>query len=83
MGESAPFWRFSAASYPDLEDARPVDIVLQTAEKTSIRESDTSVKVCQFTSPLHLVMKKMFPFSPLYFVLIFVCLLLWAVRFDT
>lgn len=44
MGESAPFWRFSAASYPDLEDARAVDTVLQTAEKTSIRESDTSVK---------------------------------------
>ncbi|XP_038880023.1 acetolactate synthase small subunit 2, chloroplastic-like isoform X2 [Benincasa hispida] len=25
MGETAPFWRFSAASYPDLEDSRPVD----------------------------------------------------------
>ncbi|XP_022149970.1 acetolactate synthase small subunit 1, chloroplastic-like isoform X1 [Momordica charantia] len=25
MGETAPFWRFSAASYPDLEDSRPID----------------------------------------------------------
>lgn len=25
MGETAPFWRFSAASYPDLEDSRPVE----------------------------------------------------------
>ncbi|XP_073284274.1 acetolactate synthase small subunit 1, chloroplastic-like [Primulina huaijiensis] len=44
MGESAPFWRFSAASYPDLENARPDDTVLKTTERTPIRGSDTSVK---------------------------------------
>ncbi|XP_073149994.1 acetolactate synthase small subunit 1, chloroplastic-like isoform X2 [Henckelia pumila] len=44
MGESAPFWRFSAASYPDLEDARQVDTVLKTIEKIPNVESDTSVK---------------------------------------
>ncbi|XP_073048703.1 acetolactate synthase small subunit 1, chloroplastic-like [Primulina eburnea] len=44
MGESAPFWRFSAASYPDLEIARPDDTVLKTKERTPIRGSDTSVK---------------------------------------
>lgn len=42
MGESAPFWRFSAASYPDLEEARPVNNVLKTAKKTHIGETDTS-----------------------------------------
>lgn len=29
MGESAPFWRFSAASYPDLERSTLVDAVLR------------------------------------------------------
>ncbi|PIN11210.1 Acetolactate synthase, small subunit [Handroanthus impetiginosus] len=42
MGESAPFWRFSAASYPDLEQARPVDTVSRTVKETRIGESDTS-----------------------------------------
>ncbi|KAL8482753.1 hypothetical protein ACS0TY_025700 [Phlomoides rotata] len=42
MGESAPFWRFSAASYPDLEEARTVSTVLKTANKTRVREPDTS-----------------------------------------
>ncbi|KAK6915792.1 Acetolactate synthase, small subunit, C-terminal [Dillenia turbinata] len=33
MGESAPFWRFSAASYPDLEGTRPVDTAFRTSNK--------------------------------------------------
>lgn len=37
MGESAPFWRFSAASYPDLETP------LQTKTKTEYLDTDTSV----------------------------------------
>ncbi|KAG8369389.1 hypothetical protein BUALT_Bualt14G0006100 [Buddleja alternifolia] len=43
MGESAPFWRFSAASYPDLEEARPVNTVSRTIKQTSIEKSDTSI----------------------------------------
>ncbi|KAI3470317.1 hypothetical protein Pfo_026980 [Paulownia fortunei] len=43
MGESAPFWRFSAASYPDLEAARPANTVSRTVKETHIGESDTSV----------------------------------------
>ncbi|KAI5678376.1 hypothetical protein M9H77_09326 [Catharanthus roseus] len=42
MGESAPFWRFSAASYPDLEGAMAVDAVLRTGKRISSVESDSS-----------------------------------------
>ncbi|XP_020551174.1 acetolactate synthase small subunit 1, chloroplastic-like isoform X1 [Sesamum indicum] len=42
MGESAPFWRFSAASYPDLEATRPVDTISRTITETPIGGSDTS-----------------------------------------
>ncbi|CAA0836744.1 Acetolactate synthase small subunit 2-chloroplastic [Striga hermonthica] len=42
LGESAPFWRFSAASYPDLESARPAATVSRTVKGTFSRESDTS-----------------------------------------
>ncbi|KAL2487611.1 Acetolactate synthase small subunit 2 [Forsythia ovata] len=42
MGESAPFWRFSAASYPDLEGRRPVDTVSRTIKRTPNIESNTS-----------------------------------------
>ncbi|KAH6770416.1 ACT domain-containing small subunit of acetolactate synthase protein [Perilla frutescens var. hirtella] len=41
MGESAPFWRFSAASYPDLE-AKPASTVSKTIKAADIGESDTS-----------------------------------------
>lgn len=34
MGETAPFWRFSAASYPDLEGTRPVDAFMSTQNGT-------------------------------------------------
>ncbi|RZC76634.1 hypothetical protein C5167_000775 [Papaver somniferum] len=33
MGESAPFWRFSAASYPDLEGTMPIDSISETTSK--------------------------------------------------
>lgn len=46
MGESAPFWRFSAASYPDLEGAMAVDAVLRTGKRISSVESDSSSGVC-------------------------------------
>ncbi|XP_057781339.1 acetolactate synthase small subunit 1, chloroplastic-like [Salvia miltiorrhiza] len=41
MGESAPFWRFSAASYPDLE-AKPASTVLKPVKEARVAESDTS-----------------------------------------
>lgn len=47
MGESAPFWRFSAASYPDLEPSMPVDalkgitkIAANGSESTTIAGGD-------------------------------------------
>lgn len=45
MGESAPFWRFSAASYPDLEAEKPASTVSRRVKETRIGESDTSVGV--------------------------------------
>uniref|UniRef100_A0A0E0BHD1 ACT domain-containing protein n=1 Tax=Oryza glumipatula TaxID=40148 RepID=A0A0E0BHD1_9ORYZ len=42
MGESAPFWRFSAASYPDLEVAMPSKSHVNTGMKTAIQNSEES-----------------------------------------
>ncbi|XP_052173047.1 acetolactate synthase small subunit 1, chloroplastic isoform X2 [Diospyros lotus] len=44
MGESAPFWRYSAASYPDLEGTTPVDISVQKRKRTLDGDSDTSAR---------------------------------------
>ncbi|KAJ0969349.1 hypothetical protein J5N97_022226 [Dioscorea zingiberensis] len=41
MGESAPFWRFSAASYPDLEEVVAPDALLR-ATNGSFSDSDQS-----------------------------------------
>ncbi|KAI3816863.1 hypothetical protein L1987_10647 [Smallanthus sonchifolius] len=42
MGEDAPFWRFSAASYPDLEEMNK-RTPLQAKSRTEYQESDKSV----------------------------------------
>lgn len=47
MGETAPFWRFSAASYPDLEDSRPVDSFVGDAIQSFNGKVPTST-VCTF-----------------------------------
>ncbi|CAL5391479.1 unnamed protein product [Camellia sinensis] len=44
MGESAPFWRYSAASYPDLETTMPVDTSVWDIKRKRNGESDTSVR---------------------------------------
>ncbi|XP_021976870.1 acetolactate synthase small subunit 2, chloroplastic isoform X2 [Helianthus annuus] len=41
MGEDAPFWRFSAASYPDLEEMNK-RTPLQAKKRTEYQESDKS-----------------------------------------
>ncbi|KAL6344157.1 hypothetical protein AAG906_031871 [Vitis piasezkii] len=38
MGESAPFWRFSASSYPDLEGEIPENTFVETRNKTLNRD---------------------------------------------
>ncbi|XP_051121921.1 acetolactate synthase small subunit 1, chloroplastic-like [Andrographis paniculata] len=38
MGESAPFWRFSAATYPDLEGTIPMETVRDAASREVIRK---------------------------------------------
>lgn len=45
MGASAPFWRFSAASYPDLGERRLSDTVLGAKKGAVIREDDMSAGV--------------------------------------
>lgn len=45
MGESAPFWRFSAASYPDLEETMPIDTRSVAKKETQYGDSSTVVGV--------------------------------------
>ncbi|KAH7572734.1 hypothetical protein JRO89_XS03G0004800 [Xanthoceras sorbifolium] len=42
LGASAPFWRFSAASYPDLRESMPVDALAGTQNKALVSETDLS-----------------------------------------
>ena len=42
MGASAPFWRFSAASYPDLQETEPVNALAGTRDRSVISEADVS-----------------------------------------
>ena len=42
MGETAPFWRFSAASYPDLESTMSDDEVAVKANLSANGSSSTS-----------------------------------------
>ncbi|KAL6976113.1 Acetolactate synthase small subunit 1, chloroplastic [Sarracenia purpurea var. burkii] len=44
MGETAPFWRYSAASYPDLEGTMPIDASARNTKRTLNGPSDTSVR---------------------------------------
>uniref|UniRef100_A0A0A0LXQ8 Acetolactate synthase small subunit n=1 Tax=Cucumis sativus TaxID=3659 RepID=A0A0A0LXQ8_CUCSA len=46
-GETAPFWRFSAASYPDLEDSRPINSFVEDAIQSLKGQVSTST-VCTF-----------------------------------
>lgn len=41
LGESAPFWRFSAASYPDLKETMPIDTRKVAKKETHYVDSDT------------------------------------------
>lgn len=47
MGESAPFWRFSAASYPDLEGAMSAGTISRTIKRTPNGESMSMAEVCK------------------------------------
>ncbi|KAI4324386.1 hypothetical protein L6164_023930 [Bauhinia variegata] len=40
MGASAPFWRYSAASYPDLEGTRPIDALVGVTNSNPGGEND-------------------------------------------
>lgn len=41
MGETAPFWRFSAASYPDLEE-KAINTAVKSAKRSITRDSGSS-----------------------------------------
>lgn len=45
MGETAPFWRFSASSYPDLESTTPVDgLVTNTNHSPNAATTSSGVR---------------------------------------
>ncbi|XP_019174854.1 PREDICTED: acetolactate synthase small subunit 1, chloroplastic-like [Ipomoea nil] len=43
IGESAPFWRFSAATYPDLEEVMPIDTVSRKTLRSHNGYDDATV----------------------------------------
>ena len=45
MGASAPFWRYSAASYPDLEGRTPVNALVGAKNMKPVAKHDTPVGV--------------------------------------
>ncbi|GMP49910.1 hypothetical protein CsSME_00016727 [Camellia sinensis var. sinensis] len=45
MGETAPFWRFSATSYPDLETAAPAGALLRNPSRPLNGNSSTSSRL--------------------------------------
>ncbi|CAL5328537.1 unnamed protein product [Camellia sinensis] len=47
MGETAPFWRFSATSYPDLETAAPAGALLRNPSRPLNGNSSTSSRICK------------------------------------
>ncbi|CAL5346326.1 unnamed protein product [Camellia sinensis] len=47
MGETAPFWRFSATSYPDLETATPAGALLRNPSRPLNGNSSTSSRDLQ------------------------------------
>lgn len=46
MGATAPFWRYSAASYPDLEGSMPVGALVGVENRSINSESNISAGVC-------------------------------------
>lgn len=50
MGETAPFWDFSTASYPDLEQPSPTNVLVENANRSLNGNVSTSSKVCTFCS---------------------------------
>ncbi|CAN1833628.1 Acetolactate synthase small subunit 1, chloroplastic [Linum perenne] len=48
LGATAPFWRFSASSYPDLGENWPNDELSAVQHRAVISETDTSTGVCSF-----------------------------------
>ena len=45
MGASAPFWRFSAASYPDLEGKPAINALVGAKNSNPVAENDMPVGV--------------------------------------
>ncbi|KAK8338300.1 hypothetical protein V6Z12_A09G240700 [Gossypium hirsutum] len=42
MGASAPFWRFSAASYPDLQETVPSNALARATDRSVVSDTDAS-----------------------------------------
>lgn len=70
MGETAPFWRFSAASYPDLERPLPAKGLVANANQSQNGNVSTSSGVCTFCSTeecLHAIFLFSMPASYIFF----------------
>lgn len=46
MGATAPFWRFSAASYPDLKEQAPVSVLRGSKKGAVVPQNETTAGVC-------------------------------------
>lgn len=50
MGETAPFWRFSAAAYPDLDKAQPNDVLSSNPTNSFTWNSNGSINGSMISS---------------------------------
>lgn len=46
MGATAPFWRFSAASYPDLKEQAPAIVLRGSKKGATVPQVETTAGVC-------------------------------------
>ena len=46
MGATAPFWRFSAASYPDLKEQAPASVLRGSKKGAVIPPTEKTTGVC-------------------------------------
>lgn len=46
MGATAPFWRFSAASYPDLKEQAPISVLRGSKKEAMVPQNETTAGVC-------------------------------------
>lgn len=61
MGASAPFWRYSAASYPDLEGKPAINALVGVKNRNPVDKNDAPVGVWSY-----IVLMLAVPFLPIF-----------------